>query len=187
MTPTDDVLEEIIRIVREKARGRTRYVGQGPIWDEVLVAEVDRLRAQIDAERASHTAALVAAGAAAVKADRERNAQWSDSMAVGLKWQRDSSPEPGMTHGEYDGLIVTHQLVARRLRNLPMPDTAALERALAIEGLAAQLHAHDHAARGSVPIRWDATKGEVKARFRAQAADQVRDREQAMAAMGAKA
>ena len=38
-------LESIISAVREKARGRTRFDGQEPFWDEALVAEIARLRA----------------------------------------------------------------------------------------------------------------------------------------------
>jgi len=39
MTP-----EEAIKIVKSKAGGRTRYEGQEPYLDEVLVAEIERLR-----------------------------------------------------------------------------------------------------------------------------------------------
>lgn len=39
MTP-----DEAIAIVKSKAECRTRYDGQGPRVDEVLVAEVERLR-----------------------------------------------------------------------------------------------------------------------------------------------
>jgi hypothetical protein len=41
MTP-----DEAIAIVKSKANGRTRYEGQKPFLDEVLVAEIERLRAQ---------------------------------------------------------------------------------------------------------------------------------------------
>lgn len=34
---------EAIRIVKSKSRGRTRYEGQEPFLDEVLVAEIERL------------------------------------------------------------------------------------------------------------------------------------------------
>ncbi|KKM39532.1 hypothetical protein LCGC14_1564380 [marine sediment metagenome] len=37
-------LDESISDVRSKARGRTRYEGQEPFRDEVLVAEINRLR-----------------------------------------------------------------------------------------------------------------------------------------------
>jgi len=39
MTP-----DEAIRIVRQKANCRTRYEGQEPFLDEVLVGEIERLR-----------------------------------------------------------------------------------------------------------------------------------------------
>lgn len=38
---------EAIEIVKSKARGRTRYVGQPPYLDEVLVAYIERLEAKI--------------------------------------------------------------------------------------------------------------------------------------------
>jgi hypothetical protein len=37
-------IDQIIAWVREKASGRTRYVGMETHWDERLVAEIDRLR-----------------------------------------------------------------------------------------------------------------------------------------------
>lgn len=37
-------VEDVIREVKAKAAGRTRYVGQEPRWDELLVAEIDALR-----------------------------------------------------------------------------------------------------------------------------------------------
>ncbi len=40
---------EAIEIVRSKARGRTRYEGQEPFLDEVLVDEIERLRAELAA------------------------------------------------------------------------------------------------------------------------------------------
>lgn len=40
-------VDEIIKQVRIKASGRTRYEGQEPFWDEVLVEEIERLRAKI--------------------------------------------------------------------------------------------------------------------------------------------
>ena len=42
MTP-----DEAIAIVKQKANGRTRYEGQDPFLDEVLVAEIERLREQV--------------------------------------------------------------------------------------------------------------------------------------------
>lgn len=39
MTP-----EEAIKIVKEKSQGRTRWEGQEPFLDEVLVEEIERLR-----------------------------------------------------------------------------------------------------------------------------------------------
>lgn len=60
-TPSEAaILESVIATVRDKARGRTRYVGQGPIWDEVLVAEIARLRAELAASRASRDAEVAA-------------------------------------------------------------------------------------------------------------------------------
>jgi hypothetical protein len=44
MTP-----DEAIAIVKSKANGRTRYEGQEPFLDEVLVAEIERLRHRTDA------------------------------------------------------------------------------------------------------------------------------------------
>lgn len=40
-------IDEIIRQVHAKAAGRTRYVGQQPHWDELLVEEVERLRERV--------------------------------------------------------------------------------------------------------------------------------------------
>lgn len=42
MTP-----DEAIAIVNSKASGRTRYAGQEPYIDEVLVAEIERLRSEV--------------------------------------------------------------------------------------------------------------------------------------------
>lgn len=39
--------DEAIRIVKSKAEGRTRYEGQEPFLDEVLVAEIERLREEL--------------------------------------------------------------------------------------------------------------------------------------------
>lgn len=43
MTP-----DEAIKIVKAKSRGRTRYTRQAPFLDEVLVAEIERLRKKFD-------------------------------------------------------------------------------------------------------------------------------------------
>ncbi len=40
--------DEAIAIVYSKARGRTRYEGQEPFLDEVLVAKIERLRVLLD-------------------------------------------------------------------------------------------------------------------------------------------
>lgn len=37
-------IDEIIRLVKSKASGRTRFEGQEPYWDEALVEEIERLR-----------------------------------------------------------------------------------------------------------------------------------------------
>jgi hypothetical protein len=42
-----DPLAAAIAEVRAKAAGRTRYVGQAPYPDELLVAEIDALRAAV--------------------------------------------------------------------------------------------------------------------------------------------
>lgn len=41
-------VEEAIKIVEIKANGRTRYMNQEPFLDEVLVIEIERLRAIVD-------------------------------------------------------------------------------------------------------------------------------------------
>lgn len=41
---SDPTVDEIIALVKEKAKGRTRYDGQLPYWNEILVAEIERLR-----------------------------------------------------------------------------------------------------------------------------------------------
>ena len=38
-------VEEAIALVKSKANGRTRYEGQEPFVDELLVGEIERLRA----------------------------------------------------------------------------------------------------------------------------------------------
>lgn len=40
-------VDDVIREVKSRAAGRTRYEGQEPRWDEVLVAEIERLREAI--------------------------------------------------------------------------------------------------------------------------------------------
>lgn len=42
-------VDGIIAMIRAKARGRTRYTGKPPYYDEVLIGEIDRLR-DINAE-----------------------------------------------------------------------------------------------------------------------------------------
>jgi hypothetical protein len=37
-------VDEIIKQINIKSSGRTRWDGQEPFWDEVLVAEIGRLR-----------------------------------------------------------------------------------------------------------------------------------------------
>jgi hypothetical protein len=44
-------IDEAISVVNAKARGRTRFEGQKPFIDEVLVAEIERLRKGIFAAR----------------------------------------------------------------------------------------------------------------------------------------
>jgi hypothetical protein len=41
-------VDEIIKQVNIKSSGRTRYEGKEPYWDEVLVAEIERLQAELD-------------------------------------------------------------------------------------------------------------------------------------------
>ena len=44
-------VDEAIKDVESKARGRTRFVGMEPYRDEILVAEIYRLRALLDGTR----------------------------------------------------------------------------------------------------------------------------------------
>jgi predicted RNase H-like HicB family nuclease len=46
--------EEAIKIVESKANGRTRYEGQEPFLDEVLVAEIKRLKNELNKSKAEH-------------------------------------------------------------------------------------------------------------------------------------
>lgn len=46
-----DPLECAIARVNERASGRTRYEGQTPFDDELLVAEIERLRSELRAAR----------------------------------------------------------------------------------------------------------------------------------------
>lgn len=39
--------DAVIAEVKSKSRGRTRYAGQAPFNDEILVAEIERLRAAL--------------------------------------------------------------------------------------------------------------------------------------------
>lgn len=48
---TERTIEDAIATVREKSKGRTRYEGQEPRDDELLVAEIDRVRAERDLYR----------------------------------------------------------------------------------------------------------------------------------------
>lgn len=41
-------IETIIAEIKAKAEGRTRYEGQPPYWDELLVAEILRLRSHCE-------------------------------------------------------------------------------------------------------------------------------------------
>ena len=45
-------VEDVIADVQSKARGRTRYEGQEPYPDEMLCAEITRLRAEVAAKEA---------------------------------------------------------------------------------------------------------------------------------------
>jgi len=40
-------VNEVIAAVHKKSEGRTRYEGQGPYWDELLVAEIESLRSDV--------------------------------------------------------------------------------------------------------------------------------------------
>lgn len=44
-------VDDIIRVIDSKSRGRTRYEGQDPFqyWDECLVAEIRRFRRRLAA------------------------------------------------------------------------------------------------------------------------------------------
>lgn len=42
------LVNKIIKNIETKSCGRTRYEGQSPFWDEVLVLEIKKLRAKID-------------------------------------------------------------------------------------------------------------------------------------------
>ena len=48
---TQRTIEDAIATVREKSMGRTRYEGQEPRDDELMLAEIDRLRAERDLYR----------------------------------------------------------------------------------------------------------------------------------------
>lgn len=41
-------VDEAIQIVKQKANARTRYFGQEPFIDEVLVLEIERLRKELE-------------------------------------------------------------------------------------------------------------------------------------------
>ncbi len=55
-------IDEIIKEVRSKARGRTRYAGQEPFWDEMMVAEIERLRREVEEWRTAAVEWRAAAG-----------------------------------------------------------------------------------------------------------------------------
>ncbi len=44
-TDSKTTVDDVIRAVHKKSEGRTRYEGQAPYWDELLVAEIEELRA----------------------------------------------------------------------------------------------------------------------------------------------
>lgn len=48
MTDTENLLEKAIRLVEIKRQGRTRYEGQKPFPDELLVDEIYDLREQVE-------------------------------------------------------------------------------------------------------------------------------------------
>ena len=52
---TERTIEDAIATVRTKASGRTRYEGQEPRDDELMLAEIDRLRAERDLYRLALT------------------------------------------------------------------------------------------------------------------------------------
>jgi hypothetical protein len=52
---TERTIEHAIATVRTKASGRTRYEGQEPSDDELMLAEIDRLRAERDLYRLALT------------------------------------------------------------------------------------------------------------------------------------
>ena len=52
---TERTIEDAIATVREKSMGRTRYEGQEPRDDELMLAEIDRLRAELDLYRLALT------------------------------------------------------------------------------------------------------------------------------------
>jgi hypothetical protein len=41
-------VDEIIKQINIKSSGRTRWKGQEPFWDEMLVVEIERLRKLVD-------------------------------------------------------------------------------------------------------------------------------------------
>lgn len=50
LKPHLTAVDEVISAVKRKSEGRTRYEGQS-YWDELMVAEIDRLRGEIASER----------------------------------------------------------------------------------------------------------------------------------------
>lgn len=69
-------IEQVLSRVRSKAKGRTRYEGQTPYDDEVMLAEIMRLRQELAEARAK---ALEDAAVAVGKHD-----------AAGREWSPDS-------------------------------------------------------------------------------------------------
>ena len=44
MPKAEITINYVIAQTKSKSRGRTRYDGQAPYWDEMMVAEIERLR-----------------------------------------------------------------------------------------------------------------------------------------------
>ncbi len=63
--------DELIESIKTKSSGRTRWMGSEPYPDEILVAEIEQLRAD--------KTTLVAALQAAVKIAHEARVQWDEA------------------------------------------------------------------------------------------------------------
>lgn len=63
--------DELIQSIKTKSSGRTRWKGSEPYPDEILVAEIEQLRAE--------KAALIAALQSAVKIAHEARVQWDEA------------------------------------------------------------------------------------------------------------